>query len=957
MDIWTVVCLRTRTCVCVYTYCQYHGVCIFKTYCFFSQPVCEPTRPFDTECSIQPASVLPDTCPSLSIPATGLTTSTQLKSVSVDKLSVKSLQTKKDKKGDSFVEVETATCLEEAKNVEEECASPVNGGHSSHSSVLTDSRLLVNQNRASVDHLRSDEEVIMDYDLDSTPPISEQGPETAAAMGNASDGQPVAVRSLPRLGDKDATSERLKSNCDDSDAKHTPVIGSKLKSTKAGLSLKKSRKRLSDNELGSFQELPSSSVQAPAAKRPKTQNSDRMSLPTKRSGVESDVECLDGRGLDQGGVVNGRSSETATVSLTDIKKTPERGNVSSLSLPKATTHESIEVVELIEEENRTAVGREAMDSKLDVRAGDQIESGMDSRPSCPVTVGTAVSLLTSLPRKDRGYLVKRRAPGWPLVKVRASEIPNAPSLQAPPGVPYSEHAQVLTRCFNEYFANLAVAQCRVLRRVRWGKPVSNVNKVTTNSLSAGRRTKRSRAVNVPYSEYALDLKSIATSPRRQASPKRSSRTTKRSPTKSPVSCASGLLTPNVSDEDFRPPTSSEKRKMQKKQPLSGRKKLNFNSGATGDTFHESESTTLPQGTVSKMSLSKKPTGPRRGRLENSMSPCVREESPDILPPNQQSRISEPGSTLAAARSSTSPLLPPRPQRQSSHSAPGTNAIGQFPEDDVMMLDLTTPSPPPSPGRHWGVGSPRADYGIGLSNCDQEESSIDANVGRRGDELASLTPSRTAASAVRCSDRDSTVSSDEADPLPPRSRTRPSTTTSRSLAGRDTTDDSTDEQGSPHRQTASSMLSSGVWLDARKPPPPKPAPKRQTKKQASKSGDQSKKNKKTNGVGGGAKGKKSTKKATSASLRMKALIQLSESESECSPLEGEDQDGLDTGGENVLSKSTRSAKSLVGRGAADSTDSEVSEVESEEERQATPVIVSLMDAPVVKQRRRSNRNER
>ena len=964
-------------------------LCVFKQYsymsvCVISQRGHETARPFNPESSLQPAPSLSDTDMPSPIPTASLAAGSQLKSVSLKKLSMKSLQMKKDKKGDSntvkLAIDEAVTCLEEDGSIDEELVCPVNGGHSSSVTSVMKSGSLV---ATSVEEHHSDKEMVPEYDLDSTPPISEQDLETPAAAekeNRDSGGQPLAVKALPQPSDKAVRCKELKS--DHGNKKQSPAAtSSKPKSSKAGLSLKKSRKRLSDTDIGYFEELPSSSsiLQAPAAKRPKVQDVDKPARLAESVTVEDNGQDINGHGPDQEGGADGRGSKTVIVSLTDIKKTNyapnlhdtatrKRSSVGSLSRPKPVT-KSIEVVDLCEADTKAAPGSTKMDG--DFEMVDKLQARYSGRYH--LTKSTATNPLTSLPRNDRGYLVKRKAPGWPLVRIKASEIPNAPSLQAPPDVSYAEHAKVLARCFNEYFAKLAVAQCGVLWRAKWGKPVTEISKVAANSLSAGRRTKRSRgAVNVPYSEYALELKGIAasSSERKVASPKTSTRTLKRSPSKSPASCASVLCTASDSDSDFRPPTSSEKRKTQKKQQTcSSRKKLNFNNVASSDVC--SESTTPgkgPRGSASKLSLGRKSTTEQRGDwMEKSVSPCVqfdREESPDILPPRPPERTAEPGSTLAAAATCfPAPSATPPHQQRSPHGSLGTTTTArQDSADDVMMLDLTSPSPPPSPGEQGGVAGSGREISPG-NGGGQDALMVDDCVGRHSDGPANeqgVTPSRTAASASRSpTDCDSSVGPRNRSSPPPPPRAIPSTTSSRSLTFPNM-DDSTDEEGPPHCQMASSTLSSGGWLDARKPPPPSgQKPKRLTKKQTSKTtGNQSKNKKKTtNGGAGGGKGKKLTKKPASASVRMKALIQMSESESEHSSLE-RDRDEVASGDEATELVSTRTAKSTERRGAASLSDSE----ESEEEREtsATPLVESRTDnvrSTMKKRRTSSHRNER
>ena len=902
------------------------------------------------------------------IPVAGLVgTGSQLKSVSINKLSVKSLQAKKDNKTRDTLseeeevmvitlqqEEETTHISDEAFNVGEDCTSV--GSSSLVQNGAASSSTPVKEAPKGIERYCIEDEVILDDDLDATPPISEQ--ECEAKRGDTDGDQTVVSKPLSRAAPTAAAPSK-KLPVSDKQGESGTIC--KIKSTKMGLSLKKSRKRLSDSGNSSFQELPhSSSIQGPVSKRPRMDESDTSGLtepnalkssskatasrpelntkaePSTNDAIASDMEVeqalkhtlptepavgttaadmekrkdSDSRDIDT--VTKETDIKPAMISLTGIEQTQKTATKGV----DFTTNQKEKTNELHEPEKLSTTSSSATKSAMatkDTATLATLPAAMKLRHKDLAETersGTPIVSTTATDNRDKKNeefeLVRRtKAIGWPPVKIRPSEVPRHPSLQAPPGVVPAEHTKVLVQCFNAYFAKLAEAQRKVLWRIKWGKPVSNVNKVGTNSLTTGRKTRRSRAVNIPYSEYALDLKSMAPSSRsKSSSPVISSK--RSTPSKSPVSTIRQQFTP-ISDDcdsgsDFEPSKAMTK--------PSSRKKLNFNAGA-GKTTMTTPTTRPMRATKSRLSLGKR-SPQLQERVEKS-SPGFqfeREESPDILPTHVHRQTGGPEQESSKHRSdfekptcSVSPL----PASPNTGQSPRSNTTTQFQDDnndDVMMLDLTSPTPPPPSagpqGQKKGAGE-IDDFVTNFNFSDGEEDNV---------IVEKDTPSRTH------------VSHD------------------------DVTDDS-DKEGRPH-QVATSAAAVGAtrsvgWLDSRKPPPPsqqqKPKPKRQPAKRTnnSKANNSNAAQSKKKTGGGGAKGRRPTKKTTSASLRVKALIQKSDSDSEHSSLEDSEGDSRS----NETSKPPQKKSKAMRRRAMDSTDdSEISDMEMEEGgKPASPGLIS------------------
>ena len=774
-------------------------------------------------------------------------------------------------------------------------------------------------------------ETIPADDFDATPPISEQEKETKCGVADEAQtaiGKPL---SRPALSEKQSVSDKQGE-------------GGKTKSSKTGLSLKKGRKRLSDSGSSSFQKMPnSSSEQGPASKRPRMEVSDmsgssepnatkssemtaaarpelitNAKLPTDME-VEHEVNQAPPTEPSIGATAGSREPLDSGDTDRVTKKTGVKPAVISLTGTEQTEEIVTKGVDFTTNQKQVNELHEKSDKKetLTTMCSSATVSAMEGATALPSAVRLQHEVLPNAERttkvasatvsEDRDtkniefQLIRRvKAVGWPPVKFQPLEVPRNPSLRAPPGILPAEHTKVLIQCFNAYFAKLAAAQCKVLRRIKWGSPVSSFNKVGVNSLTSGRRTRRSRASNTPYSEYALDLKIMAPSSRsKSSSPMVSSR--RSTPSKSPVSNIGQQFSPsdeNDSDCDFEPSKVTGKR--------SSRKKSNANAGA-GKTTMTTPTTKSQRAMKSLLSL-----GKRSPQLqEKSISPGVQveqEESPDILPP--ATRTHRPGGEpekelstkpsgrrleFGVAAEKPTHSVPPVPPTIST-SQPPRNISPQFQEDsdNVMMLDLTSPSPPLLSAQPQGQrtidrdGTKDDDFNTSFSDVDEEN----------------LVREKPASSHV--------------------------------YVGHDIMDDSDEEHHPQEAATSADAAtgaknSSGSWLDSRKPPPSaqKPKPKRQPAKRTNTSKASTVQGKKkAGGGGGGARGRKSTKKTTSATLRIKALIQKSDFESESEHGSLEESEG-DSSSKETTSKKPPKSKTKRHRTIDSTDDSEVTDMELEE----------------------------
>lgn len=895
------------------------------------------------------------------IPVAGLasTGTTQLKSVSIKKLSMKSLQAKKAKKitdtleeemeGEVQVitlldEGETTAASDEAMNVNQSSALVQNGTATCSSTIMTVNKVPTSSERFCVE----DKTVPDDDDFDATPPILEQEQETKCGDTNAAQTAVSKPLSRPALT---AAAPSKKQSVSDKQGER-----GKAKSTKTGLSLKKGRKRLSDSGGSSFQETPNS--QGPASKRPRIEVSDMIGhseasttkssdvgghseasatksseittearpelitsamLPTDME-VEQEVNQApptepsvgatasdvgsDSRDTDR--VTKDTGAKQAVISLTGTEQTKE---IATKGVD-FTTNQNEKVNELHEKLDKKEKLTTTCSSTTEFAIETEDTAALPSavRPRHKAEMSLSATVTGGRDTKNAQFQLKRRvkAVGWPPVKIRPSEIPRNPSLQAPHSVLPAEHTKVLIQCFNAYFAKLAAAQHKVLRRIKWGSPVSSFNKVGVNSLTSGRRTRRSRASNVPYSEYALDLKIMAPSSRsKSSSPMVSSK--RSTPSKSPVSNIGQQFSPsdeNDSDSDFVPSKVTGKQ--------SSGKKSNVNAGAS-KTAVTTPTTKSQRATKSRLCLGKRSPQVQE-QVDKSLSLGVqfeREESPDILPPAARTHRQggEPEQELStkpsgrrlefgvAAAKPTLSVSPLAPTTTTSQSRKSPSPQFQEDNDNVMMLDLTSPSPPL------------------LSTEPQGPKIVVDGDGTKGDAEDENLVRETPASSHTHVSHDITYDSDEEGrPQQPATSTAAPTTGAKN--------------------------SSGSWLDSRKPPPSaqKPKPKRQPAKRAnnSKASAQSKKV----GRGGGAGGRRPAKKTMSAALRIKALIQKSGSESESEHNSLEESEGDASSKETALKKPPKSKPKR--RQTIDSTDdSEVTDMELEEREKETASSPGLL----------------
>ena len=927
-----------------------------------------------------------DSAPPSPIPAAGLATGTQLKSVSLKKLSMKTLQTKKGKGIDAVAEKlaflrqqgDTPTRSDEVMVVERDFASTSDNRSPRVQRDASDSRLLLNEATGDVDVHSAGEEIASDDDLDLTPPISQNGNSKKEKL--QVDGVDIDLTAV----DKPSLKVTSAAVCSEEgllqDKGRVAIASGQTRSMKQrGLSLKKGRKRLSDSmamEVNSFD------VQSPVAKRPKITGTDPTIALTKTpcTGSTSEGEKLVASTVDVDKHATSKPDiKLALVSLKDIRKSQDISKIGNVNKSEKFISSSAEPAASTEDDKLCKEGADIGTMEVDMeRDGTtslaSVENQQEAKQSdsMSATVSKESAMMSTFTKSSRdggsgvGYTVRRKTSGWPLVKIRASEIPRVPSLQAPPNVLHSKHTQILIQCFNEYIAKLAVAQCKVLWRIKWGQPVLSVNKVVTSTLSAGRRTKRSRSTVIPYSQYALDLKDTCMSPsskRQSSSPVAA--VSKRSPSKTSDFDLGDVLISSDPDSDFQPPKSVEKQNthQQKYGRSAGRKRLHFNSGTTsGPGTTPSKSA---DGSGGRLSLRKKSAG-QRERLDKSESesPCVqieREESPDILPSCQLTRKTELDFAAVTASSNSSP---PR----SSCGTPLGSAGPQFQDDDIAMLDLTTPSPPPG-GQGGGalavVGEEHEFENATISNTvshshighDPDNSSNKqgpphTHLRHTGSTLNSHPQTTTGSTLHSSTGYHMDDSTNEQGDNPHKSATAK---TSCSRVGLDT-DDSADEQGVPPRTITSaethysrigldtensssdehvsrSTSRAGAWLDARKPPPPQPKAKGPTKRTnvGSKPDTQSKKTKTAATAGGrgrGAKGNRTTKRPASAALRIKALIQKADSDSGHSSQEDERVATRSSMGVTPRSKPAQKSRN-VGHQSLDSSDSDMSNVEFED----------------------------
>ena len=931
----------------------------------------------------------------------------QLKSasISIKKLSMKSLQAKKGKKPSDFFEegeeekdgeIQIVSLQDEGETV----AAPgeaVNAASSTRSIKGVPKGL---EKFCMVDEI----DIIPDDDFDATPPIL--GEEMEAKHEDT--GRPQAIVSKPPsrgrargiLG-KERGAKHEEAVVSKPPSRGAPVAAApskkqpvsdrqgergKAKSTKIGLSLNKGRKRLSDSGNSSLQELPhSSSAQGPASKRPRVEasnssdltepgamakSSDIMSAATRpevimNAGLPTNV-TIAASDMGEAELAVNQAPPTeptvgATASEMGSKDASDNGDMDRVAKETGVKHPP-KIASLAGTEQMQEITRKGIDfttnqkekinelhgkslekrEKLTAACSSAVESAMeiDNAAALPSTVRLQSSRTSlTLPTKVAGTsdratknmtafeLVRRvKADGWPPVKIRPSETPRHPSLQAPPGVLPADHTKVLIQCFNAYVAKLAVAQRKVLWRIKWGQPVvSSFNKAGVNSLTSGRRTRRSRATSIPYSEYALDLKRGGPSSSRSKSNSPMVSSKRSTPSKSPVSNIGQQWSPgdeNDSDSDFEPSKRVTKR-------MSNRKS-NLSSGAGKTT----PTTKSPRATKSRLTLGKRlPLQLQEERADKLLSPGIqfdkssspsvqfeREESPDILPPAaaerthresgdpKQKKLStsatkpsgrrlEFGATAEKSTVSISPLPPPATASESPRATRSASPWFQDGGDGDNVLDLTSPSPPLLPAKPQ-----------------EPTTTIDRGDTRGDDFMSDEKESLVGGKAV----------------------------SSHTHVSHDTTDDSANEEGHPQSVVTSAAVttttvatsSSGSWLDSRKPPPSsqKTKPKRQPAKQT-KNSKATAQSKKKAGNGGGGRGRRQAKKTMPAALRIKALIEKSDSEaaeSEHSSME-EDGEGDSSGKETVPKKPPRQKPRPKRRRTMDSMDdeSEVTDMELED----------------------------
>ncbi len=921
----------------------------------------------------------------------GSTATPQLKSasISIKKLSMKSLHAKKGKKRDFFErgeeeeedegEIQFITLREEG----EATAAP-SEALTAASSTTSVKGLPKGMERYCVE---DDIEVVPDDDFDATPPIlggeQEARREDTVGLQTVVAKAPSIGRGRGILGEEQGTrhGEAVVSK---PPSRGTPVAAApskkqsvsdnqgergKTKSTKTGLSLKKGRKRLSDSGNSSFLELlKTSGAHGPASKRPRVEVSNLSDLPEPSTTKISDMSAtarpewtmhavlptnyaiatldMEEAEFEVNQAPPTEPSVGVTASEMGSKDASDNGDTDRVA--KETGVKPPPITSLTGTEQSREISRKGINFTTNQKEhinephGTSVERREKATTACSSAVGSAMETnnhvaalpssvrqpssrasLTSLPAKvarEKGTknttsfeLVRRvKAEDWPPVKIQPSETPRHPSLRAPPGVLPAEHSDVLIQCFNAYVAKLAMAQRKVLWRIKWGQPVSTFNKAGVNSLTSGRRTRRSRASSVPYSEYALELKGTTPSSRnKSSSPMVSSK--RSTPSKSPISNIGQQFSPsdeNDSDSDFEPSKAVTKR-------------TRSNLSKAGKTTPTTKS---QRATKSRLTLGKKLPQVQE-RADKSLSPGVqfdktsspggqfeREESPDILPPaaaehrhresggpklststkpsgrRLEFRATAEKSTLSASR------LPP--PATASESSRGTRSASPWFQDGGdggdYVLDLTSPSPP----------------------------------------LLSAKPQSPKTTTLRdetkCDDFMSNFSDDEKETL-----VREKAVSSHPCVSHDTTDDSANEGGHPQSvatsaaattTTTGATSSSSSWLDSRKPPSStqKTKSKRQPANRSnnSKGGTQSKKKA---GNGGGGRGRRQAKTATSAALRIKALIEV---ESEHSSLE--DGEG-DSSGNEIAPKKPPGQKPRPKRHRTmDSTDdSEVTDMELEE----------------------------
>ena len=768
-------------------------------------------------------------------------------------------------------------------------------------------------------------------------------------------------------------------------SKKQPVSDGKAKSTKTGLSLKKGRKRLSDSGNSSLQELPHhpSSAQGPASKRPRVEasnlsdfndtskSSDVVSaaarpelttnagLPTNAANTASDMEEEVELAMNQAPPTE--PSVGATASEMGSKDASDNGDMDRVAKETSVKHPP-KITSLTGTEQIQEITRKGIDfstnqkEKINDLRGKSLERREELTATCSSAIESVMEIdnagalpsqaraSLTLPTKVDGdratknttafELVRRvKADGWPPVKIQPSETPRHPSLRAPPGVLPADHTKVLIQCFNAYVTKLAVAQRKVLWRIKWGQPVvSSFNKAGVNSLTSGRRTRRSRATSIPYSEYALDLKRGGPSSSRSKSNSPMVSSKHSTPSKSPVSNIGQQWSPgdeNDSDSDFKPSKGVTKRMSSRKSSL---------------TAGAGKTTTTPtiksqRATKSRLTLGKRlPPQLQEERADKSLSPGVqfdksslspgiqfeREESPDILPPAaaerthresgdpKQKKLStsatkssgrrlEFGDTAEKSTLSVSPLPPSATTNESPRASRSASPWFQDGGGDVdNVLDLTSPSPPLFPAKPQ-----------------EPTTAIDSGDTRsRGDDFMS---------SFNDGEKDTLI--------------REKAVFSHTHISHD---DSTDEEGHPQSVVTSAAAttttvatsSSGSWLDSRKPPPSsqKTKSKRQPAKQTknSKATAQSKKKAGNGRGGGGGKGRRQAKKTIPAALRMKALIEKSDSEgTESEHSSMEDGEGDSSGKETVPKKPPGGRKPRPDRRRTmDSTDdeSEVTDME-------------------------------
>ena len=886
------------------------------------------------------------------------------------KLSMKSLQAKKGRKTSDLLEEEEEDEGEvQIITLREEGETMAASDEALNAASLSTS---VKETSKGIERYCIEDEVVPDDDFDATPPIL--GVEQEEKHENT-DGPQTVVSKPPSRGAPVAAAPSKKQTVSDKQGER-----GKAKSTKTGLCLRKGRKRLSDSGSSSFQELPhSSSAQGPASKRPRidVSNSSHLTEPsaTKSSDTSAAArpELITNADLPTDGTI---ASDVMEVEPEVIQAPPTEPSIGATAYEMGSREASDSgdtdrfakeaavkpaVISLTGTEKIREIARKGVDfatnqkekinvlreksdekKKLTVGYSSAVESAMETEDAAALpsagrlqhkeVANTEKASLTSSVKvaDDRGtkntafQLIRRvKADSWPPVKIQPSETPRNSSLQAPPGVLPAEHTKVLIQCFNTYIAKLAMAQRKVLWRIKWGQPVSSFNKAGVNSLTSGRRTRRSRASSIPYSEYALDLKSMAPLSRsKSSSPMISSK--RSTPSKSPALSIGQQFSPSDekdSDSDFEPSKAMTKQ--------ANSKKSNINTRA-GKATMTTPTTKSQRAMRSRLTLGKRsPQLQERAdkslspgvRFDRSLSPGVqfeREESPDILPPaavHTRRQSDEPEKELSTKPSgrrlefgvatekstlSVSPLPPPATSNQSPRGRCSASPQFQGGDDNVMMLDLTSPSPPLLPAKPQGP-----------------KTIIDRD-GTEGDGFMT------------------NLSDGEKDTL-----TKEKAVSSHARVSHDTTDDS-DEEDLPQSVATSAAVttgatsSSGSWLDSRKPPPSvqktkskrQPAKRTSNSKASNGSGAQSKK--KAGGGGGGGRGRRPAKKTTSAALRIKALIQKSDSEAESEHSSLEDSEGDSSSKETVPKKPPGQKSKPKRRRTMDSTDdSEVTDMELEE----------------------------